>query len=223
MTRRGALRAARRLGRRALQAVAQAAVEDPATGERWGALEPHEAIASGRALVGAHTYGDYRVRVGPGEPARLQIGAYCSIGAGAQFSIGGNHRTDWVSTYPFRVRWAMPGAYADGHPPPERDIVVGSDVWIGSEALILPGVTIGDGAVVGARAVVARDVRPYAIVVGSPAREVRRRFGDEHVQALLELRWWDWPEERGRANVELLCSPDVEALIALGRVRGGGL
>jgi carbonic anhydrase/acetyltransferase-like protein (isoleucine patch superfamily) len=87
-------------------------------------------------------------------------------------------------------------------------------VWIGSDALIFAGVTIGDGAVIGARAVVTRPVRPYAVVVGAPAREVRRRFSDEQVDALLKLRWWDWPPERVRAHVDLLSSPDVEALLA---------
>jgi acetyltransferase-like isoleucine patch superfamily enzyme len=209
-----ALRIVRRLRERARAAIGDAGATDPVTGELFGALTPREAIDSGRATVGAHTNCAFKLHVGRGERAHLHIGAYSSIATGSVFTLGGNHRPDWVSTFPFRVLWDMPGAWTDGHPRPEQDIVVGSDVWVGSDALILPGVEISDGAVVGARAVVTRDVRPYAIVVGVPAREVRRRFSDEQVQALLELRWWDWPEERVRANVELLCSPNVDALLA---------
>jgi acetyltransferase-like isoleucine patch superfamily enzyme len=218
MERAQALRILRRILERAQAAIGDAGAIDPITGEMFGALNPREAIASGRATVGAHTGCGFKLYVGRGERAHLRIGAYSSIATDSVFTLGGNHRPDWVSTFPFRVLWDMPGAWTDGHPRPEDDIVVGSDVWIGSEALILPGVKIGDGAVVGARAVVTRDVRPYAIVVGVPAREVRRRFSDEQVQALLDLRWWEWPVERIRANVDLLCAPDVDALLARPRI-----
>ena len=182
-------------------------------GDLVGMLTDREAIASGRATVGPHSYGSFTVLVGAGDRARVHIGSYCSIGVGATFGVGGNHRTDWVTTYPLRTAWGLPGANTDGHPRPERDIVVGSDVWIGSDALILPGVSVGDGAVIGARAVVARDVRPYAIVVGSPATEVRRRFDDATVERLLAARWWTWADDRVRAHVDLLCSGDVEGLL----------
>ena len=145
---------------------------DPRTGRLIGALTGREAIAAGWATVGPHTYGSFTVHAGPGDRAALRIGAYTSIAEGVEFALGGNHRADWVSTYPFRVAFGLPGAHEDGHPRPERDIVVGSDVWLGHDALVLPGATISDGAVVGARAVVAKEVRPYAVVVGSPAREV---------------------------------------------------
>ena len=125
----------------------------------------------------------------------------------------GNHRVDWVTTYPLRVMLGMDGAGADGHPASRGDIVVGNDVWIGFGATILSGVTIGDGAVVGARAVVARDVRPYAVVVGNPAREIRRRFDDATVERLLTLRWWEWPLEEIRRRVPLLCDQDVQRLL----------
>jgi acetyltransferase-like isoleucine patch superfamily enzyme len=193
--------------------IGNAGATDPSTGELFGALNTDEAVASGRATIGRHTYGSFKVNVGRGERARVHIGAFCSMAHGVEFVVGGNHRPDWVTTYPFRVMWGMPGAWSDGHPRPESDIEVGNDVWIGAQALILPGVKIGDGAVVGARAVVTRDVRPYAIVGGIPAREIRRRFSDEQVDALLELRWWDWPEEKLRAHVDLLCSPEVGALL----------
>jgi acetyltransferase-like isoleucine patch superfamily enzyme len=210
---------ARRLLYRARQRVRQEIVDagaiDPKTGMLVGTLNEREAIDSGRVTVGPHTYGSFTVGVDRNDEMRIRIGAYCSIASGVEFGAGGDHRVDWISTYPFRVRWELPGAFDDGHPRSQPDIVVGNDVWIGSDALILPGVTIGDGAVVGARAVVTRSVRPYAVVVGVPAREMHRRFSDDQIEALLKLRWWDWPEERVRAHVDLLSSPDVDALLAL--------
>ena len=186
---------------------------DPRTGRLTGALTAREAVAAGWATVGAHTYGAYTVHAGPGDRAALRIGAYTSIGEGVEFALGGNHRADWVSTFPFRVAFGLPGAHEDGHPRSERDIVVGNDVWIGHDALVLPGATIGDGAVIGARAVVTKEVRPYAIVVGSPLREVRRRFDDEQVRALLRIRWWEWPDEVVRERVAQLSSRDVAGFI----------
>lgn len=192
-----------------------AGATDPDTGEVFGSLTLEEARACGRATVGAHTYGVCTIHVGRGEGARVRVGSYCSIAVGVEIVIGGNHRPDWVSTYPFRVLWGLPGALNDGHPRPEPDIEIGSDVWIGTKAMILPGVKIGHGAVIGARAVVTKDVRPYAVVGGVPARELRRRFSDEQIEGLLALRWWEWPEERVRANVDLLSSPDVDALLGV--------
>ncbi|MEA2220467.1 MAG: hypothetical protein QOJ35_3093 [Solirubrobacteraceae bacterium] len=117
--------------------------------------------------------------------ARVVLGAYCSLADGVRFDLARGGR-----------------------------VVVGSDVWIARGAVVHGGVRIGDGAVVGARAVVTDDVRPYAVVAGDPAREVRRRFDDEQVAALLDVRWWDWPAERIRAHVELLCAGDVDAFLA---------
>jgi carbonic anhydrase/acetyltransferase-like protein (isoleucine patch superfamily) len=109
---------------------------------------------------------------------------------------------------------ALPGAHEDGFTHGRGDIVVGSDTWVTNGVTVMSGVTIGDGAVVGTKAVVAKDVRPYAVVVGNPAREIRRRFSDEQVDALLRIRWWDWPTEKVKEHVELLTSPDVDAFIA---------
>lgn len=141
------------------------------------------------------------------------IGSYCSIADGVSIYAGGNHRADWVSTFPFRIVFNLPGALQDGIPESRGPVTIGNDVWIGRWATIMSGVTIGDGAVVGARAVVAKNVRPYAIVVGNPAREIRRRFSDETIERLLKVRWWDWPEEEIIAAVPLLCSSDAENLL----------
>jgi acetyltransferase-like isoleucine patch superfamily enzyme len=168
---------------------------------------------AGVLVMGRCSYGTPRVRAFPGGSG-VVIGSFVSIADGVEFIPGGNHRVDWISTFPFRVFFGLPGAFEDGHPATKGDIVVGNDVWIGTGAGILSGVTIGDGAVIGAGAVVAKDVRPYAVVVGNPAREVSRRFSDEQVEALQRIRWWDWPLELILEHVSLLCSPDVDALIA---------
>jgi len=215
-----AQRILRRLSRWARTQVGDAGATDPTTGELFGSLTLPEATASGRASIGARSYGEATVHVGRGETARLRVGAYCSIAAGVQFLVGGNHRTDWVSTYPFRVLFGLPGAWEDGHPRPERDIEIGNDVWIGTEAMVLPGTRIGDGAVVGARAVVSGQVRPYAIVAGVPAKEIRRRFTDRQVEELLAVRWWDWPEERVLASVPLLSNGDVDGFLRSARASG---
>jgi acetyltransferase-like isoleucine patch superfamily enzyme len=155
-----------------------------------------------------------------GDTARCTIGSFCSIAPEVQIQVGGNHHMHTVSTFPFRLRWRLPDALADGMPSSKGDVTVGNDVWIGQGAMILSGVTIGDGAVIGARAVVAADVRPYAVVVGSPAREVRRRFSDEVVHELLAIRWWDWPDDLLKERIDYLNKLPVEAFIE--RFRAGG-
>lgn len=152
----------------------------------------------------------------PNEGAdRLIIGSFCSIGSGAGFIMAGNqgHRNDWISTFPFY--WmsevaAFEGA-ANGYRP-AGDTVIGSDVWIGSEAVIMPGIRIGDGAVIGTRALVTRDVEPYAIVGGNPAKVIRKRFDDQLIGLLLEMRWWDWSDEQLHDAMPLLTSGEVEGL-----------
>lgn len=144
---------------------------------------------------------------------RLEIGRFCAIAEGARFVMnGGSHATGGFSTYPFGIFGLAAG---DAPSAPPRDTVVGHDVWIGREAMILPGITIGTGAIVGAGAVVAGDVAPYAIVVGNPAREVRRRFDEATVAALLRLSWWDWPADRIAAAAEAIGGADLGALEAL--------
>ena len=144
---------------------------------------------------------------------KLIIGKFCCIGSGARFLMGpANHRMASVTAYPFAV---FGGAWEEAAPPhlaqlPRKgDTVVGNDVWLGRECLILPGVRIGDGAIVGARAVVTRDVAPYEIVGGNPARPLRKRFDEELIELLLELRWWDREGEELVRLIPLLCDPDL--------------
>lgn len=168
-----------------------------------------------RLTMGRHTYwGTQQVATFPGDTARVTIGAFTSIGSDVILMDGGDHRTDWVTTFPIRAVLGLPGAYADGHPRSRGDIRIGSDVWIGAGARVRAGVTIGDGAVVGGHAIVTRDVRPYAVVAGNPARELRRRFEDHQVDALLRIAWWNWPDEQVVAEVDALCAPEIDAFIA---------
>lgn len=170
----------------------------------------------GVAEVGRMSYGlDPLVLHHPGETAAVFVGSFVSIAGDVVMIPGGNHRPDWGTTYPLRIKLGLAGAHADGHPASKGNIVIGNDVWIGCRAMILSGVTLGDGAVVAAGSVVAKDVRPYAIVAGNPAREIRRRFDDATVDRLLDLRWWDWPLDTIEQHVDLLCGGDVEQLLAV--------
>jgi chloramphenicol O-acetyltransferase type B len=159
--------------------------------------------------IGAYTYGTPQAWSW-GEGARLYVGKYCSISSGVTVILGGSHRVDWATTYPFPVLMAHEWPEVStikGHPATRGDVVIGNDVWIGAEATILSGITIGDGAVVAAKSVVTKDVPPYAMVAGNPASVVRTRFDDDTIRSLLGLRWWDWPREFVRANVQALCAP----------------
>ncbi|MFV8385874.1 type C chloramphenicol O-acetyltransferase [Vibrio parahaemolyticus] len=142
---------------------------------------------------------------------KLIIGKFCSIASGATFMMAGNqgHRIDWISTFPFSPE-EFGEDVQDGF---ERagDTVVGNDVWIGSEAMIMPGVNIGDGAVIGARAVVTKDVQPYSVVVGNN-QVVRQRFSDKEIETLLNIQWWNWPIEHIKQAMKVMCSSQVGAL-----------
>ena len=130
---------------------------------------------------------------------KLVIGKFCSIACGAKFLFNSaNHTLTSLSTYPFPIFFAEWGLCQQDITMAwdnKGDIIIGNDVWIGYEALILAGVTIGNGAIIGARAVVTKDIPPYTIVGGVPAKAIRKRFSDEVIATLLELKWWDWPEE----------------------------
>jgi len=146
---------------------------------------------------------------------RLIVGSFCSIGSGAAFIMCGNqgHRHDWISTFPFYWMSEVPAfAEAENGYLPAGDTVIGNDVWIGSEAIVMPGVKIGDGAIIGTRALVTHDVEPYAVVGGNPARTIRKRFDDDRVRLLLEMRWWDWSDDQLKAAMPILTSGDIEAL-----------
>jgi len=147
---------------------------------------------------------------------RLVIGKFCSIACGAKFIFtSANHSLRSLSTYPFPIffeEWDLDVTDIADAWDNKGDIVVGNDVWIGYEAVILSGVTIGDGAIIGTRAVVTKDIPPYTIVGGVPAKPIRKRFDDMTITKLLELKWWDWPEERIKANIEIIRSGQIDEL-----------
>lgn len=148
---------------------------------------------------------------------KLIIGKFCAIATGVKFIMNGaNHKISGVSTYPFSLfgnGWekVMPGK---GDLPYKGDTVIGNDVWIGYEALIMPGVKIGNGAIIGARAVVTGDVPSYAIVGGNPAKVIKMRFNDREIERLLKIKWWDWKIEKVTENLKQITSGDIKALEA---------
>lgn len=131
---------------------------------------------------------------------KLIIGKFCSIACGAKFMLtSANHKMSSLSTYPFPIfyeEWGLDAKDIRNAWDNKGDIVIGNDVWIGYEAVIMSGVTIGDGAIIGTRAVVTKDVPPYTIVGGVPAKPIRKRFDDATVERLIKLRWWDWEHEK---------------------------
>lgn len=147
---------------------------------------------------------------------RLVIGKFCSIACGAKFLFNSaNHTLGSLSTYIFPVlfeEWGLPVEDIPKAWDNKGDIVIGNDVWIGYEAIVMAGVTIGDGAIIGTRAVVTKDVPPYTIVGGVPAKPIRKRFDDETIKRLLALKWWDWPVEKIHRNLENIQSGNLEKL-----------
>jgi virginiamycin A acetyltransferase len=144
---------------------------------------------------------------------KLIIGKFCSIASGATFIMnGGNHRSDWLTNYPFPVfgaGWerAMPDTW-----PNKGDTVIGNDVWIGYGATFMPGVQVGDGAIIATKAVVTRDVAPYTVVGGNPAQPIRLRFDVATIERLLRIRWWDWDIDKITRNVHLICANNIAEL-----------
>lgn len=140
---------------------------------------------------------------------KLIIGKFCQIATGARFIMnGGNHAIDGFTTFPFRA-FGNEWSEVPLNPTSKGDTIIGNDVWIGNSATIMPGIKIGDGAIIATNAVVTKDVEPYTIVGGNPAKLIRNRFDDKTIQALLELKWWDWPIEKITEYASRLVSGDV--------------
>ena len=146
---------------------------------------------------------------------KLVIGKFCSIACGAKFLFNSaNHRLQSLSTYTFPLfyeEWEQEMNLTEAWDN-KGDIIIGNDVWIGYDAVILAGVTIGDGAIIGTRAVVTKDVPPYTIVGGVPAKPIRKRFSDEDIALLLELKWWDWSVDKISNSIQYIQSGNIEAL-----------
>lgn len=161
--------------------------------------------------IGDYTYGNFEIREWDNK-TKLKIGKYCSIADGVIFLLGGEHRSDFITTYPFNALLKNFN-YIGGHPHTKGNITIGNDVWIGSEAKILSGVNIGDGAIIGANSIVTKDVPPYAIAAGNPAKIVRYRFDEITINKLLKIKWWDFDEKEIIEIIPLLQSENMQKLI----------
>lgn len=193
----------------------------------------NQVIDHPRMQIGDFTYyhhfgklDDYAGQIAPYlfplSPETVRIGKFCQLAHGVRFiTSSANHQMHAVSTYPFD------NFMMDASTPPEEmaslfsiqggkgDSIVGNDVWIGFEAVVMPGVTIGDGAIVGARSVVTHDVAPYSVVAGSPARLIRHRFDETTKRALVDLAWWNWDVDKIEANLDAIRGSEVDGLLSL--------
>lgn len=176
-------------------------------------------IGKSHISIGRFTYGVENLTIRQwNEGAALKIGNFCSLANNIIIFLGGNHRTDWITTFPFGHIYQdeLGGSDILGHPSTKGNVVIGNDVWVGSGVTIMSGVHIGDGAVLSANACVVKDVAPYHIVGGNPAKSLKQRFGDDIVEILLRLKWWDLPLENIKNIMKILSSkPDKAILIEL--------
>lgn len=172
--------------------------------------------------VGEYTYYDdpngvenFEKNVIHDSGSKLIIGKFCAIATGVQFILGAaNHKLDGLSTYPFPLFKCGWGEGFDFKEFPHKgDTIIGNDVWIGHQATIMPGVTVGDGAVIGTKAVVTKNVEPFSIVGGNPAKLIRQRFDDETTDQLLSIQWWNWPIDKISRNVSIIMGANIEKLI----------
>jgi virginiamycin A acetyltransferase len=184
-------------------------------------------VKAANIFVGDYTYFDGK-RHGPEKfeeynvlynydfsKVKLVLGKFCAIAAETRFIMTGDHKLDAISTYPFPIfQQGWEKAFSFDDVKPKGDIIVGNDVWFGYGCLIKGGVTIGDGAIIAAGAVVVKDVPPYSIVAGNPAKVVKKRFDDATIDRLLQIAWWDWDIEKINRHLKLICNLDVDALEA---------
>ena len=163
--------------------------------------------------IGKYTYGSFTTR--RGSASNLIIGNFCSIAENVTVFLGENHRTDWVTTYPFgHVHTDIFNSYnGAGHPSTKGDVIIGNDVWICANVTIMSGVTIGDGAVIANNSHGVKNVEPYTIVGGNPAKFIKYRFTQEQISKLLEIKWWEWDDEKINRFTHLLCNENIDEFI----------
>jgi acetyltransferase-like isoleucine patch superfamily enzyme len=144
--------------------------------------------------------------------AKLVIGNFCSIAGNVHIYLGGNHRTDWVTTFPFGHIFhnQFNNFNGIGHPSTKGDVIIGNDVWIGDNVTIMSGVTIGDGVVIANNSHVVKNVEPYSLVGGNPARLIKYRFSEQHIKKLLEIKWWYWEDDKINKFTPLLCNQNID-------------
>jgi len=174
--------------------------------------------------VGKHTYGEENITiVNYGESANVYIGKFCSIANNITILTGGNHRSDWVTTYPFGHinRGVFNKFNGAGHPKTNGDVIIGNDVWIGGNVTIMSGITIGDGAIIARNSHVVKNVEPYSIVGGNPAKFIKFRFKPEQITKLLKIKWWNWLDSDINTATPLLCNSDIQQFIDYSNTKRG--
>jgi len=164
--------------------------------------------------VGKYTYGHPNIHWENGN-AKLIVGNFCSIASNVNIYLGGNHRTDWVTTYPFgHIHHNIFNNFNGvGHPSTKGDVIIGNDVWIGTDVTIMSGVTIGDGSVIANNSHVVKNVEPYSLVGGNPAKFIKYRFTPEQIEKLLEIKWWHWDDTKINEFTPLLCNNNIDEFI----------
>ena len=162
---------------------------------------------------GKYTYGTPTI-LWKNKDAKLIVGNFCSIADGVKIYLGGNHRTDWVTTYPFgHTNQHIFKFNGRGHPSTKGDVIIGNDVWIGNNVTIMSGVTIGDGVVIANNSHVVKNVEPYSLVGGNPAKLIKYRFSQEQIEKLLQIKWWYWDDNKINKFTPLLCNNNIDEFI----------
>jgi acetyltransferase-like isoleucine patch superfamily enzyme len=165
---------------------------------------------------GKYSYHYHNINIYYANPdAKLIIGNFCSIASGVNVWLGGNHRSDWVTTYPFgHIHQDVFNTFkGTGHPSTKGDVIIGNDVWIGSNVTIMSGVTIGDGAIIANNSHVIKNVEPYSVVGGNPAKFIKYRFTPEQIENLLQIKWWNWDDDKINKFTPLLCNNNIDEFI----------
>lgn len=166
-------------------------------------------------LCGKYSYGNPTL-LWENPNAQLIVGNFCSI-ANVTFYLGGNHHTEWVSTYPFGHihKEIFTNFDGSGNPTTKGNVVVGNDVWIADNVVIMSGVTIGDGAVIANGTHVVKDVEPYSLTGGNPGKHIKYRFTEDQIQKLLQIKWWNWDDEKINEFSPLLCNENIDQFISV--------
>lgn len=168
------------------------------------------------AVVGKYTYGQTNITVHSWDSKyKVYIGAFCSIATNCSIYFDVNHRTDWITTYPFgHINQHKFNKFnGHGHPKCNGDVIIGNDVWICDNVTIMSGIKIGDGAVLACNSHIVKNVEPYAIYGGNPAKLIKYRFSKDTIEKLLQIQWWNWDDDKINEFTPLLCNTDINMFI----------